>query len=175
MTGLRRGTSAQARVLTLAVLAVCLAGCVNDPWAATVPPGVPAFTPTVVGVIERYEAPAISGHGVYVLRDGTRVEYTDTTRTLFLAGNGPGDLLAAGSDALGPWAAYAGHVEGSSPDCFQASGIAFDDGDSVVFGGYRFAKAPGFVAQQAATPGHRYPAGDPCFDARFRVVAVGRP
>jgi hypothetical protein len=175
LTGRRARTSARARLLTLPALVVCLGGCLSDPWAATIPPDVPVFAPTVVGVIERYEPPTTAGHGTFLLVDGTRVEYTKATRTLFLAGNSPGDLLAAGSDSVGPWTAYASHVAGSTPDCFRASGIAFDDGDGVVFEGYRFVKARGFSAHQSATRGHRYPVGDPCFDVRFQVLAVGRP
>lgn len=141
---------------------------------ATIPPDVKPFSPTVVGVIERSDSATASQPITYTLTDGTRIERTPETRVVFSTGDSPGDLMAAGSDEAGPWVAFATHVAGSAPDCFQAGGIVLDHGDAVVFEGYRFIKAPSFTTSDPyVKPGERYPVGNPCFNDRFQVVRVG--
>lgn len=163
--------------LTLvAAIATLVGGCGLGlhRYTATIPPDVKPFAPTVVGVIERSDSATASQPITYTLTDGTRIERTPETRVVFSTGDSPGGLMAAGRDEAGPWVAFATHVAGSAPDCFEARGIVFDAGDDVFFEGYMFQKAPGFTTSFPSTkPGERYPVGNPCFDAQFQVVHVG--
>jgi hypothetical protein len=136
---------------------------------------MPAFAPSTVGVIERIDDPTATRPGMFVLVGGAEAVLTPATRSLFESGHKRGDLLATGTDGIGPWLLVAEHQVGSSPDCFLANGIVFDDGDPIVFAGFRFQKGPGFESFQSTTPGHRYLTGDPCFDKHFEVIRVGHP
>lgn len=177
-TGRRRARRASrlAYLTLVAAIATLVGGCGLGlhRYTSTIPPDVKPFSPTVVGVIERWEPPTASQISTYTLTDGTRIEMTSGTRTIFATGDSLGDLMAAGSDEAGPWVAFATHVAGSAPDCFKSLGIVLDAGDDVFFEGYLFQKAPGFTTSFSSTkPGERYPVGNPCFDAQFQVVRVG--
>lgn len=145
-----RGASHLLR-LVLACLGVTLVvGCVHA-FEETIPPDVQPFSPTVMGIIARSDGPTGTLHESYTLVGGGRIEFTPTTRTVTAARAASGDRMAAGTDGTGPWVAFAEHVAGSTPDCFRADGIVLDDGDAVVFGGYRFRKAPTFTTSFPST------------------------
>lgn len=161
-----------ATVVLPAALGILVAGCL-DHATATFPPVVKPFEPTVTGIIERFED-ASDGGPAYILDDGSRVEVDPTIRTVLTGGGDPGDLLASGSDGGGRWIAKLHRRPDSSPECFDAQGSVFDDGDAIVFEAFRFQKAKEFTTQFPATKrGDRYPIGNPCFNRAFEVVTVG--
>lgn len=146
------------------------------------------YTPSVTGVMERFE-PAADGAWLFQLESGAAFEarpgqsghfrqvYPPDSR-LSIAFDGRGELLLAGTDEAGDWFAHL-RLTGRAdlpPDCYELPSWGTDEGDTVLADvGLRLPKAADFNPELLPlTPGGYVPRASPGmrYEATLQVFCL---
>jgi hypothetical protein len=166
--------------VTLALLfCLLVASCDLAEGQGTSPPLSPVPGPSQIDIVGTVisETSRNATSTEFKLSDGrvTSVDFA-TKRRIGHAGASPA-ILVVGRDERGGWVAIVGHQDGTPDGCHVLNQLGYELGNSIVIGGVRWTKSPGF-RPRGGLPSvlQPYPQGSRfCLDEKAQVIDVIAP